>query len=78
MKINIKDIIYKIADNRMEFDENTDLIESGILDSLGMIELFSILDDMNINLQITQIDRNKLRTISGIESLVNDYLNKKK
>ncbi|MBQ6700265.1 MAG: hypothetical protein IJM98_06335, partial [Oscillospiraceae bacterium] len=52
------------------FDEETDLIESGLLDSYAVIELFCRLEDEGTELQITQIDRELLRTAKGIEELI--------
>ena len=43
-----------------------------------LIELFSTLEDNGIVLYPTRIDRDKLRTVKGIEELVNDYLKNKK
>lgn len=70
--IDVTDILYKICEDKRVYDPKIDLVESGILDSYAIIELLSYLEDMNINIQITRIDRNKLRTIKGIESLIED------
>ncbi len=73
-KINIPDLLYEICEDDGVYNEDIDLIESGLLDSYAFIELFSRLEDYGITIQPTRIDRTKLRTIKGIESLINDYL----
>lgn len=49
-----------------------DLIESGILDSFAVIELVSALDDEGIEIHLTRIDLNSLRTVSSIEKLIEE------
>ncbi len=75
-KIDIKRILYEICEDDSVFDENIDLIESGLLDSYAFIELFDILEDYGIVIQPTRIDRNLLRTVKGIERLINEYKSK--
>ena len=72
--IDVKKVLYEITDDKLVFQSNIDLIDSGLLDSYSIIELFSRLEDEGINLYITRIDRNKLRTVKGIESLISDAL----
>lgn len=73
---DIKKLLYEICEDEKVFDEKTDLVESGILDSFATIELLSALEDEGIEIQITQIDRNLLHTVSGIEKLIDDALKK--
>jgi D-alanine--poly(phosphoribitol) ligase subunit 2 len=73
-KIDIKQILYEVCEDDMINEKNIDLIDSGLLDSYAFIELFSKLEDNGVFIQPTRIDRNQLRTIEGIEKLVNDYL----
>lgn len=68
---DIRDILYDICETDKVYEPNIDLIESGILDSYAVIELFSELEDLGIELQITQIDRKLLHTVEGIEKLIN-------
>lgn len=75
---DIKELLYEICEDEKVFDENTDLVESGILDSYATIELLSLLEDEGIEIQITQIDRDLLRTVSGIEKLVKEALKTQK
>ena len=74
---DVRKILYEICENENVFDENTDLIESGILDSYGIMELLAALEDEGIEIQITRIDRNLLRTVSGIEKLVEENAEKR-
>ncbi len=76
-KINIPKLLYEICEDEGVYEKDIDLIESGLLDSYAFIELFSRLEDYDINIQPTRIDRTQLRTVKGIEQLVNDYLEKK-
>lgn len=74
-KIDVRKILFEICEDEMIYDENINLVESGLLDSYAFIELFSKLEDYNIILQPTRINRAKLQTIRGIESLLEEYLN---
>lgn len=67
---DIRKILYEICEDKRVFEEGTDLIESGLLDSYATIELFCRLEDEGIELQITRIDRELLRTAKGIEELI--------
>lgn len=71
--INVEDILYEICDDKNVYKKDIDLIESGLLDSYAFIELFTRLEDEGIYLQPTRIDRNKLRTVSGIKELIEEY-----
>ncbi len=76
-KIDIPKLLYEICEDDGVYEKGIDLIESGLLDSYAFIELFSKLEDYGIIIQPTRIDRNQLRTVEGIEELVNSYINKK-
>jgi acyl carrier protein len=75
--INVPDLLYEICEDDAVYDENIDLIESGLLDSYAFIELFSRLEDFDIYIQPTRIDRTMLRTVKGIEKLIDEYLTQK-
>ena len=77
-KIDIPKLLYEICEDDGVYEKGIDLIESGLLDSYAFIELFSKLEDYGIVIQPTRIDRNQLRTVEGIEKLVDDYLKKNK
>lgn len=68
--INVADLLFEICEDEAVYEENTDLIESGLLDSYAFIELFSRLEDEGIVIQPTQINRSLLRTVSGIERII--------
>ena len=71
---DIKSILYEICDDERVFDDSTDLIESGLLDSYAFIELFYKLEELGIELQPTRTDRKKLSSVSGIETMIKKYL----
>ncbi|MDO4765859.1 MAG: hypothetical protein Q4A29_07350 [Eubacteriales bacterium] len=68
--IDVKAILFQICEDDAVYQKDIDLMESGLLDSFALLELFSELEDRGIFLQPTQIDRNLLRTVQGIERLV--------
>lgn len=72
--IDVKKLLYEIIEDDRIFDKDVDLIESGLLDSYAFIELFSRLEDMGINIQPTRIDRNKLRSVDGVEEIVKEHI----
>ena len=71
--INVAKILYELCEDENVYNPDFDLIESGVLDSLMLIELISALEDNGINIQPTRIDRNMLRTPGGIQKLVDEY-----
>ena len=70
MKIDVNQILYNFCEDARVFDDECDLIDEGILDSLAIISLFSYLEDQGIELQITRIDRNRLRSAASIKQLI--------
>lgn len=72
--IDVKKILYEICEDENVYNPDFDLIESGLLDSFAMIELFAKFEDEGIEIQPTRIDREKLRTPRGIEELVNEKI----
>ena len=68
--IDVPKLLYEICEDESVYKEDIDLIESGLLDSLAFIELFSRLEDLGIEIQPTRIDRSCLRTVKGIEQLM--------
>ena len=73
--IDVRKLLFEICEDKAVYDEGIDLIESGLMDSLAVIELFEALEDEGIELQPTRIDRNCLRTAEGIERLIREYEN---
>ena len=76
--INIYDILYSICEDKRVYEKDFDLIDSGLMDSFALIELFTILEDNGIVIHPTRIDKSKLRTSGKIETLVNEYNENKK
>ncbi len=70
---DVKKILFEVCEDERVFDSNFDLIESGVLDSLAFIELFSRLEDYGIEIYPTRVDRKLLRTPGLIEKLVEEY-----
>ena len=70
--IDIKKLLCEVCGDDMAGEPGVDLIESGLLDSLALIELFSRLEDEGIELHPTRIDRDRLRTAESIEELVRE------
>lgn len=79
MKDKIIDIIVKVTyDTRVKEENDIDLIKSGILDSLGFINLISALEDeFNIEIQPTQIPSSTWRNVDSIVNLVIEKLGAK-
>ncbi|MGN1132919.1 MAG: D-alanine--poly(phosphoribitol) ligase subunit 2 [Oscillospiraceae bacterium] len=69
---DVTKILYEICEDENVKNPDYDLIDSGLLDSYAMIELFSDLEDYGIELYPTQIDRERLRTPRSIQELVNE------
>lgn len=70
MKIDVNKLLYTFCEDERVFDDEYDLIENGILDSFAIISFFTYLEDQGIELQITRIDRNRLRTAASIKELI--------
>lgn len=68
--IDVSKILYEIFEDKNVYNPEFDLIDSGLLDSLAFIELFSALEDKGIVIQPTRIDRELLRTPRSIQELV--------
>ncbi|MBR3952855.1 MAG: hypothetical protein IKJ82_04500 [Oscillospiraceae bacterium] len=75
--ISIKELLYEICEDERVFDDETDLVESGLLDSYSVIELLSRLEDEGFDIQITRIDRELLHSAKGIEKLIGESMAEK-
>lgn len=75
--ISIKELLYEICEDERVFDDGTDLVESGLLDSYSVIELLSRLEEEGFDIQITRIDRNLLHSANGIEKLIGESMAEK-
>ena len=68
--IDVSQLLYAICEDERVFEPGIDLVESGLMDSLAMIELFSILEEEGIEIQPTRIDRQLLHSVNGIETMI--------
>lgn len=71
--MDVNSFICEICGLDGPLDPDTELIESGILDSLALIELLSALEDEEIIIHLTRIDRNRLKTVASIEKLIEEH-----
>lgn len=71
--IDVKQLLLEICDDKRVLEKDIDLFESGLMDSYAFIELFSRLEDYGVIIQPTRIDRKRLRTVKGIQELVDEY-----
>ena len=68
--IDVKKILEECTKRKITKD--MDLVESGILDSLGLITFLSKLEDLDIEIPITRVDKKILRKVETLQ----DYINK--
>ena len=71
--IDIPKLLYEIFEDENVYNPDFDLVDSGLLDSLAFIELFTKLEDLGVDIQPTRIDRNRLRTPKGIAELIEEF-----
>jgi len=69
MTDRITDILNEVCGSDTEIYADTELIDSGILDSLAFIELLSELEDIGIEIQPTQYPREAFRTARHIAEI---------
>ena len=66
--------VLKILNYICEADEpilsDTELLDSGLLDSLAMIDLFNELEDIGVEIQPTKIEMGQLRTAKLIANFI--------
>ena len=74
--IDIPKLLYEIFEDENVYNPDFDLVDSGLLDSLAFIELFTKLEDLGVDIQPTRIDRNRLRTPKGIAELIEEFQGK--
>ena len=72
MEERIRRLIAQACGTERALEPGINLIETGLLDSLALIELLEGLEDMGILLQPTQIPRASLGTVEGILALCRD------
>lgn len=69
----IYDILYEICGDNRVYNPDCELVESGLLDSYAVIELFSRLEDEGIEINPARVDRSLLKNPAGIAKLVEEY-----
>lgn len=71
--LDVNKFICEICGLDEPLKDDDELIESGILDSLAIIELISTLEEEeDIVIHLTRIDRNMLKTVSSINQLIEE------
>ena len=71
--ITVSDLLDENCEDELVYEPDCELIESGLLDSYAMIELFSALEDAGLYLPPPRIDRSPLKPPAAIQKLVDDY-----
>lgn len=69
-EIDVRGLLFSLCEDEAVWEEDVDLLDSGLLDSLMLIELLDALEDRGVVLSLTKIDRTQLRTVKGIEGLI--------
>lgn len=71
---NVREFLAQIGVNIDLLCDDTDLIESSVLDSLGLIALISIMEDnLKISFDAEDYDINNFRTITKLNDLLRKY-----
>lgn len=74
MIYKIIDILKKVCNYNGNIEPDTELIESDILDSLAIIKLLYELEDIGIEIQLTQISKHDLKSPVHIAKLIEKLL----
>ena len=69
LETQVRELIAAACGTREALEPGTDLLERGMLDSLGLITLLEDLEDLGIEIQPTQVPREAFRTVDGILAL---------
>jgi len=60
-----------LADDDGELDDDLDLVESGIMDSLGLLRLVAFLEEgAGITVEADELDQERFRSVNAIAGLV--------
>ena len=70
--MDIPKLLYEIIGDEAVLDPDCELLESGLLDSLALIELVNLLEEEGVTLHLTRIDRRRLKTTGSITALVKE------
>lgn len=68
--ICVTKLLTELCEDERVRDPDCELLDSGLLDSLAMIDLFAALTDEGVALYPTRIDRNRLKTPRTIAALI--------
>ena len=68
--IDVCKLLYEIIKDKRVYDLDFDLIDSGLMDSLSFIEFFYKLEDLGMNIVVTRIDKEDVRTPRKIQELI--------
>ena len=68
--MNINNILFDICQDEHVYNDDFDLIESGVMDSYALIELFSFFEDNNIFIDQSKLNIENLRTPEKIKELI--------
>ena len=69
LETQVRELIAAACGTREALEPGTDLLERGLLDSLGLITLLEDLEDRGIEIQPPQVPREAFRTVDGILAL---------
>ena len=70
--MDIPKLLYEIIGDEAVLEPDCELLESGLLDSLALIELVNLLEEEGVTLHLTRIDRQRLKTTGSITALVKE------
>lgn len=70
--MDVPKLLYEIIGDEAVLEPDCELLESGLLDSLALIELVNLLEEEGVTLHLTRIDRQRLKTTGSITALVKE------
>ena len=69
-RIDVCRLLYDLCGDEAVLSPDADLKDSGLMDSMLLIELLTALEDRGVTLPLTRLDRTLLRTPAGIQRMV--------
>lgn len=72
----VRRLLAQACGNAAALREGVDLLETGLLDSLAFITLLDGLEDMGVEIQPTQVEREAFRTAGSIVELCKPFARK--
>ena len=72
----VRRLLAQACGNAAALREGVDLLETGLLDSLAFITLLDGLEDMGVEIQPTQVEREAFRTAGSIVKLCKPFARK--